>query len=88
MTPETNKKKAVEDQAKKELGSVNYAFTCLDQPRGWKGYLGKAMVNGTITAIVTITLTEMYQGYKRRHRLGAGPQRVVPMPNRPAAPNS
>ena len=68
----------LEDKAKKELGTVNYMFACLDQPRGWMGYMGKALVNGMITAALTVFLMEIVSRYKRRH---SGP-RVVPMPNR------
>lgn len=81
--PNTKTKKTMEAQAKKELGAVNYVFTCMDQPRGWKGAVGKALFNGTVTATLTIVGMELYRGYKTRHRVANGP-RVVPMPNRQA----
>ena len=71
-----DKKKILEEHAKKELGAVNYVFTCLDQPRGWKGYMAKAIINGTITATIALTLSELYKSYKRRHVRGP---RIVPM---------
>lgn len=47
--------KKQEEQAKEIHGTVNYAFIQLDQPRGWKGFIAKGLVNGAITTTCVIT---------------------------------
>ena len=47
--------KKQEEDAKAVHGAVNYAFITLDQPRGWKGFILKGVVNGGITATCVIT---------------------------------
>lgn len=42
--------KKKEEQAKEYYGTANYFFIKMDQPRGWKGFVAKGVMNGLITA--------------------------------------
>lgn len=58
--------KAEQERAKEFYGPVNYAFIQLDQPRGWKGFLAKGVVNGAITTGCVLTGLAIRDHYKAR----------------------
>lgn len=66
---------SAEEELKQELGPVNMAFVHLDQPRGWKGFLAKSVVNGAVTAGLTVAAIEVRDKVKKRN----AKKKIVPM---------